>query len=488
MQTDAILMVRELERYGFTVEWKRVDTPSEFESALEDEPWEVIFADYRVPTFGIPESLENYKSKELDIPFIVVSGRVGEEVVVETLKNGAHDYVMKDNLARLGPVLQRALREAQMHREHVQDQQQLLANERQFRALFLQSPDAIFVESLEGEVLDVNQAACQLHGVDRDELVGKHVMDLVPLEHQAAVRRDFPNLVNGTTDLVEGLSLSVDGKSVPVEIRAAHLQYQHQPALLLHVRDISARRAAEEQSDELRAQLTHLQRLNGVGEVASTLAHEVNQPLGVIANYAGRCAELVEEGAGQPEDITAALSAINEQALIAGQITQRLRAFVSRHQAKRTATNINDLVQDVRRLLHGEAARHHASLELDLQPALPDIVVDSIQIEQVLFNLVRNSIDSLGDDADQNRNITVRTSQDNGHVCVEVADHGCGIERDELESVFEPYFTSKPDGLGLGLSICRTIVKSHSGSIAAESDPARGTIFRMTLPAKKQHA
>jgi len=248
-EDDASLLLWELQRGGYEPTSARVATAEDFSAALDDEAWDIVIADYTLPGFGALQARTLLKDRHLDLPLIVVSGAIGEEAAAAAMKAGAHDCLMKGNLARLGAAVERELREAEVRRARKQGEEALRDSEKQFRDLFEKSPDAIIVENQDGNVLEVNPAACRLYAMDRQNLVGKHFLELVPPDRREEVARDFPNVVSGKWDHLEGCSWAKDGGAIPVEIRVSRFHYAGNPALLLHVRDISKRKRTE---DELR--------------------------------------------------------------------------------------------------------------------------------------------------------------------------------------------------------------------------------------------
>ena len=230
------------------------------------------------------------------------------------------------------------------------------------------------------------------------------------------------------------------------------------------------------------AELAHMQRVGSMGEMASTLAHEVNQPLTVIANYAGACAEMLRSKHVPLEELAFALEQISDQAILAGSITHRLRQFVTKKPPQRLPVNLNELVEEVKNLLDHEFVPRRTRVRLNSGAALPCVAADRIQITQVIFNLIRNAIEAMEQTEFEKREASIRTSSHDGEVQVEVADVGCGIPPGDRDRVFEPYFTSKADGLGMGLSICRTILANHGGRLTCTPNTPGGTVLRFTLP------
>ena len=264
------------------------------------------------------------------------------------------------------------------------------------------------------------------------------------------------------------------------ELRAANRRLQ---------REMDQRIAAEEQVQRHLAEMAHMARLSTMGEMVSGLAHELNQPLSAIANYArASLYRMRSAGAGRLEpgdleEVADALEQIAGQTDRAGQIIRHLRGFVRRADAEHAAVDINHLVRDIAVLLEVDARVHGARLRLRLDDSLPAVVADRVQIEQVIANLVRNAMEAMDEVPPGGREVTILTTC-TAYRCVEVAvrDQGTGMQSEDVHRWFEPFYTTKPNGMGLGLSISRSIVEAHGGRLEALPNPQGGSIFRFRLP------
>ena len=265
----------------------------------------------------------------------------------------------------------------------------LRQSEQRFRELFESSSDAIFVESLDGHVIDANRAACQLHGISHDDLVGSHVFDLVPKEVRDEVWTAYQQIAAGSVTTAEGYSLHANGRRIPVEIRANRVEYAGQPAVLLHVRDVSARRRAEETLRQRETELAHVSRLTTMGQFTGELAHELNQPLAAISNYASACQTVVNSDSSQldRDDVAKWTAKLVEQSNRAGDIVRRIMHYVKKHEVQQEPVDINAVVQDVIELLRSTIDRKEIDIQLNLKSELPTIKGDHILLQQVLVNL-----------------------------------------------------------------------------------------------------
>ncbi|PWC34507.1 hypothetical protein TSO352_20150 [Azospirillum sp. TSO35-2] len=270
-----------------------------------------------------------------------------------------------------------------------------------------------------------------------------------------------------------------------IKVRTAELRAANRD--LVH--EMAERRRAEETARERQKEMDHVARLSILGEMASNLAHELNQPLGAIANYARGCIRRLEAGTLDPAQLAEVTGAIAEQAERAGQIMARIRNFVRKRAPQMEPTDINEAVQAAITLCQGQAHNGHVPIALALSDDLPPVLADRVQIEQVVLNLVKNALDATvgtapGAAEDTRRTVRVRTGRDGkGRVEVAVTDQGHGLSEEARARLFAPFFTTKPDGMGLGLSICRTIVEAHGGHLWATDNPGGGLTMRFVLPA-----
>ncbi|CAO3381281.1 sensor histidine kinase [Azospirillum argentinense] len=266
------------------------------------------------------------------------------------------------------------------------------------------------------------------------------------------------------------------------ELRAANRELR---------REMAERRRAEDTARERQKEMDHVARLSILGEMASNIAHELNQPLGAIANYARGCTRRLEAGVGSPAEFAEASRAIAAQADRAGQIIARIRDFVRKRAVQLEPADVNGAVEAALQLCEGRARSGNIPVTRELASGLPPVLADRVQIEQVVLNLVKNALDAMDDGADggagEGRGVTVRTGLDaDGRVEIAVADRGHGLSEDARARLFDPFFTTKPGGMGLGLSICRTIVESHGGHLWATDNSGGGAVVRFVLPAAEE--
>jgi PAS domain S-box-containing protein len=252
----------------------------------------------------------------------------------------------------------------------------------------------------------------------------------------------------------------------------------------IYARDITKMREAEEEARRRQNELVHVARLSTMGEMATGIAHELNQPLSAIVNFANGSARRLKLRIGSSEDLLHALEQITLQARRAGEIIKRLRGMVSRHQPVRKVVDLNDLARETCAMVAHEFRKLEVDLELMLSNEPLMIRVDPVQIEQVLLNLVRNALDALAEvPAAERRLVLASGTLEGERFYLSVEDNGKGIRPNVMEHLFEPFFTTKRSGMGMGLAITQTIVNDHHGKIRADSWPGRGTMFTLELPA-----
>lgn len=259
-------------------------------------------------------------------------------------------------------------------------------------------------------------------------------------------------------------------------------------SILCISRDVTERLHAQEQAQAHLAQLAHVSRLTTMGELVSEIAHEINQPLHAIANFAQASINILDASSERgPANLRDWLEQISEQAIRAGEIIRRAGRFVRKTPVRRSTLDINDLVRDCLRLLAFDLRVKHIRLRCELGNSLPTVLADAVQVQQVLVNLVRNAVDALATNEENDRFLIVRTtSGPDGSVQVSVRDNGRGLVPENASRLFEPFFTTKPDGMGMGLAVSQSIVQAHAGQLWAEPNTERGVTFHFTLPARKE--
>ncbi|HSD73495.1 MAG TPA: ATP-binding protein, partial [Steroidobacteraceae bacterium] len=277
-----------------------------------------------------------------------------------------------------------------------------------------------------------------------------------------------------------------NGTVFPAALAVGRVAGADPPRFVGFIRDISTRVAAERAAAQAQQRLTHVARLSVMGEMAAGLAHEINQPLAAITTYAQACQRLLEKSeAPDLGDVRDSMAQISRQALRAGEVIRRLRAFVANREVRKEPIGCNRLIEDLVALARPDLRAHDVQLKLEVETDLPEVMADAIQLQQVLINLIRNAIDATLQSGAAEREITLRAVTVPRGVEISVHDHGSGVEPGALAMLFNPFFTTKPQGTGLGLAISRTIVSAHDGKLSHRDEPGGGACFYFTLPALK---
>ena len=354
--------------------------------------------------------------------------------------------------------------------------------------------DGIITIDESGIIESVNSATERIFGYNGDELVGNNITMLMPSpyreKHDAYITRYLrtgePRII-GIGREAEGLHK--DGRRFPIDLAVSEVRVGGSRLFTGLVRDISARRRAEDEARRRSADLAHAARLSTIGELTSGIAHEVNQPLTAMVNFAEACLRMLRSGNAEPGKLEDALGQIAVQGQRAGHIIRHLRRLARKGEAERVRIDLGHLVRDVLGLFSNELHASGIALDLMLDESLPAVKCDRIQIEQVVLNLVRNAMDVLEEGLADGRELTIHTRADSGGTIeLTVEDTGEGFGANGSDRIFELFFTTKADGLGMGLSISRTIIEDHGGRLWASPRPGGGAIFHVTLPADDQEA
>jgi two-component system, LuxR family, sensor kinase FixL len=363
-----------------------------------------------------------------------------------------------------------------------------LAREAHLASILETVPDAMIVIDADGIVQSFSSAAERLFGYSRAEVLGKNVKMLMPSpyrenhdDYMKRYMRTGERRIIGIGRLVVGERK--DGSTFPMELAVGEMRSGDRHFFTGFIRDITQRQASEARLQELQSELVHVSRLTAMGQMASALAHELNQPLSAIVGYMKGSRRLLEAGGEDRSDLLRdALDKAGDQALRAGQIIRRLRDFVGRGDSDRRVESVKKLIEEASALALVGTKDQRVRVRFQFDPAVDLVLVDKIQIQQVVLNLIRNAVEAMAES--DVRELTIATAaEDDDMVVVSVADTGSGIAPEFMSQLFQPFVTEKPHGMGVGLSICRTIVEAHGGRITVEGNPGGGTIFRFTLRA-----
>jgi two-component system sensor kinase FixL len=363
--------------------------------------------------------------------------------------------------------------------------------EARLRSIMRTVPDAMIIIDQRGLIEALSTTAERLFGYSADEVTRRNVSLFMPNPnrelHDSYLER---YLATGERRII-GIGRVVvgqrkDGTTFPMHLTIGEMRTGDKHYFTGFIRDLTDQQLTEARLRELQAEVTHMSRFTALGEMASTLAHEINQPLTAINNYLRGCHRLAQRLEGEPVPMLRdALAKAGDQALRAGQIIRRLREFVARGDSERRIENLPKLIEDASTLALVGTRENAIAISFRLDPRAEQVVVDRIQIQQVLVNLIRNACEVLMDSTGE-RELSIETLLIGETVQVSVADTGGGLAPEVRAHLFQPFVTTKQKGMGLGLSICRTIVEAHGGKIWGENRPEGGAVFRFTLPRARE--
>ena len=362
-----------------------------------------------------------------------------------------------------------------------------LAREAHLQSILDTVPEAMIVIDERGIMRSFSSAAERLFGYRADEALEQNVKILMPTpyreDHDGYLQRYMQTgdrHIIGIGRVVVGRRK--DGSTFPMELAVGEMNSDNRRFFTGFIRDLTERQNTEARLQELQSELVHISRLTAMGEMASTLAHELNQPLSAISNYLKGSRNLLEDRSDENSTtIRNALDKAADQAMRAGQIIRRLRDFVSRGETERHAESVSKLIEEASALALVGVKDRGIRVQFQFNPSVDLVLADRVQIQQVLLNLIRNSMDAMETSQVRDLKIAIGPTEE-GFVRISVSDTGSGIAPEVSKQLFQPFVTTKREGMGVGLSISRTIVEAHGGQIWVEQNPSGGTTFHFTLP------
>lgn len=480
-----------ISRHTTTPEWTYIDVSPAVENVLGYTAEEVI------GTSGYsqfhPADADNLTKRSEDVRY-----REGMYTNVYRYRHKQGHYIWMETTSRvIRDDNGKAVEIIAVSRDVTEREEAQRAMQRLARVVEASSDMILFCDHHSRKLTYLNESAYHTLGSEKDKPMMYYLEQLFAPEV-------FSTLVNDA--LSHAQSYGVWYGSIPMQLPDQHNRVAEIREVIAHRnrrednridyysiigRDITLRKRAEDEAKRQQLELAHMSRLLSVSEMATGLAHEVNQPLAAILNYCNGTQRRLDDGTEDPIGIvTSAMRLIGKQAQRASDIIKRMRSFVRKTEHQRLAFSINESCKEVSGFLYQEALDHDITFELKLYEAIPALLADKVQIEQVLLNLMRNAIEAYNDGEQQNqpayRPVIITTSTTEGYIQVCVEDKGDGISSDVLSRLFEPFYTSKSTGLGMGLSISRTIIETHGGQLWAESEAGIGTRFYMKLPLREQ--
>jgi PAS domain S-box-containing protein len=426
----------------------------------------------------------------LGVPIVWPDGEVFGTICVLDKKPNEYSELYRKLLLQWRDVLQADLRSlATLHRE-------LEARETKIRRLVDANIIGIFIWGLEGQVLEANDAFLHMLGYDREDLASGrlHRTYLTPAEWRAGTERAIAEVkMTGTIQPFEKEYLRKDGSRVPVLLGGTSFDETANQGVTF-VLDLTERKRAEAEireserrCRELQMELAHANRVATMGQLSASIAHEINQPIAAVIANAN--AGLRWLGAQQPDldEVRHALGRIVRDGTRAGEVIGRIRALVKKLPPRRELfLDINEAIREVIALTHTETHRNAVRLESRLADDLPFVSADRVQLQQIMINLIINAIEAMAGAGDGARELTIVSGIDDADaVVVEVQDTGPGLDPEKLDRLFQSFYTTKPDGIGMGLAISRSIAEAHGGRLSAAPNNPRGAVFRLTLPVEE---
>lgn len=484
---DAALIEGLLEAEGYACDVTLAQTQAEFLDGLKIAGLDIILADHKLPSFDGFSALPLALSARPDLPFIFVSGTLGEEVAIEALKMGATDYVLKTRLSRLVPAVERALREARERDERKKAEQALRRSEMYLAEAQRLSRTGSFGWDVSSGELYWSEETHRIFGLDRAARPTlDFVVDRTHPGDRAYVRYVIDSHSTGRDEFFAEHRLLMPDGSVKHIRAVAHPVAGDDCGRSMFVGaiiDITAHKQAEQERErlhQLEAELSHINRVSMMGELAASLAHEIKQPIAAATINARACARWLQRDVPDIAEASDAASAMVADAMRAAGIIDRVRSLYHRGTHEREIVDLNEIIREMTTLLADTAHRGAVSVHTELDPTLPPATADRVQLQQVLLNLMLNGIEAMKGRKGELHIVSSRT--EGGHVSVATSDTGVGLRDGEAERIFDAFFSTKPQGTGMGLSISRRIVEAHGGRLWASANRQGGATFQFTLP------
>jgi signal transduction histidine kinase/CheY-like chemotaxis protein len=489
---DAELVQETLANDGIRCQVTRVETEIDFIASLEQGGFDLILADYTLPSFDGLSALKIAQQHWPHVPLIFVSGTLGEEVAIEALKFGATDYVFKTRLSRIVPSVQRALREAEERIDLGRAEEALRRSEVYLaEAQKLSHTGSFGWDVSSGKIYWSQETFCIFEYDPPTEPTLELVFHRTHPEDRALVRQAIDRVSNERKDFDLEHRLLMPNGSVK------YLRVVGRPSkdesgcfeFVGAVTDVTERKRAEEELRqkeaslrEAQTELAHVSRVTTMGELAASIAHEVNQPLAGIATNANAGLHWLAGELPNLEEAREAFRRIIRDGNRAAEVISRMRALFKKARTATEWLDINEAIEEVVILTQSEVRRKTVALRMELAADLPPVMGDRVQLQQVVVNLILNAIEAMSTVEDRERDLLISTQPGEGdEVCVAVQDSGIGLDPKNVERIFDAFHTTKPGGLGMGLSISRSIVESHGGRLWAISNDGPGATFRFTL-------
>lgn len=478
---DAMLEEIALQDHGFKVRSVHTETREDFISHVTKQDWDVALLDYSLPGFSGLNALALLQEHCPKIPGIIVTGALDDETAVDCIKKGAADYVLKNNLTRLGPAVSQAIEARKTREERDRAIDALRKSEAKYRALFETAPVGVCIVDADSNFMDVNEWATSFLKESREKILGRSFATFIDPPDLSLVSKKISRILNGKNALVEAGLLSMDNEKHRCVLlgRPWNLEDQTVGGLIVIV-DITEQRALEDQ-------LRHAQKMETIGTLAGGVAHDFSNILCAIGGYVDL--SLMKLDSSSP--IYPYLTQVQVTTDRARTLTGRLLLFSRKQSSKPYIINLNKTIEGMGKML-SRLISEDIEIKTNLASDLGNIKADPGQMEQVIVNLVINARDAMPNGGIlllETSNVDVQENSATEHarlapgsyVLMTVSDTGCGIKSEIQNRIFEPFFTTKEAGTGLGLAVIYGIVKDHGGTIVLESTPDKGSIFKVYL-------
>jgi len=478
-QFDVELIKRQLSKGGLDFESINVDNRVDFIRQLEEYQPNIVLADYKLPQFTGMDALEIVKQNRSEMPFVIVTGSIGEDAAVECLKAGAWDYIIKERILRLAPAVKSALKAKEEKDKLSEAQKSLVEREELHRSIFDTAADVIIITDANAVILDIN-SAIKTYGINPEELIGHSAIDLMPPEIRAKANLILNNIVEtGVSNNKELRLYGKDGQFIDLIFNAVGIIKENGrfQKIVAIIHDITSRRQLEQQ-------IQKDEKLKSISVLASGIAHDFNNFLTIILGSA----DLLQVLAEGRDDLAPHIENVQTASMRARDLTQQLLSFAKGGVPDLKTGSIIDLIKESAAFV---LAGTNVQCETETPADLWQVEMDEGQISQVLNNLIINAIQAMPQGGRlqimaSNVSIAEEDSillRSGDYVKIAVLDEGIGIPAENLNKIFDPFFTTKKTGSGLGLSNAYMIVKNHRGLITAQSQVGVGTQFDIYLPA-----
>jgi PAS domain S-box-containing protein len=502
---DADLTRRLLSQYApqFTLETVATQDDAMARINGQEAPsFDLVLTDLRLPDGDGLSLLSYIRERALPLAVVVITGTGDEETAVAVLKAGADDYVAKRNnyLDRLPLTLESALHRyrtlASRHarpiagiadditeRKHTQEALQI--SEERFAKAFHRTSDALSISrESDSRIIEVNEGWVKLFGYSREEAVERTPLELNVYVNEAD--RQSLSELRSRQGFVRDLEMEMYTKAREVRqvsVSAETTVIGGEPCFITIARDLTKQRRTEEALFKAEAELAHVDRVTTMGELAASIAHEVNQPLTAVIATADLCYAKSKSGKADANEIQEMLSEVVADARRVNEIISRIRGLLRKSNPVKIPLAINDIIREVCAMLMSEMTLKRIKLNTELEADLPLILGDRIQLQQVLLNLIENGVEAMLGIKHRPRELLIKSAKnDASEVMVSVRDSGSGVGPKDLERIFEPFYTTKATGMGMGLSISRRIIKDHEGKMWAVPNAGCGLTFHFSLP------